>query len=106
MARKQEIIELDGRKYRVNEIPPLVLRQISMRWNDSLSKNDLGEENQALFKIIMSYVEVETSPDVWMRLDSDEAINNNTSLLSMQKLADEAYGISTDFLKDGENSQS
>ena len=106
MARKQKIVELDGRKYRVNEMPPLVARQVSLRWNDSISKDDLGEENQALFKIVMSHVEVETSPNVWMKLDSDEAINNNVSFVSMQKLADEVIDLTLSFLKDGENSQS
>ena len=45
MARKQEIVELEGRKYRVSEMPPLMARQVLMKWDDSLSKNDLGEEN-------------------------------------------------------------
>lgn len=106
MARKQEIVELEGRKYRVNEMPPLMTRQVFVRWNDSLSKNDLGEENQELFKKVLSNVEVETSPNVWLKLDTDEAINENVSFMSMQKLSDKVVDLSIGFLKDGENSQS
>ena len=106
MARKQEIVELDGRKYRVSEMPPLVARQVFIKWNDSLAKNDLGEENQALFKKILSNVEIETSPNVWLKLDTDEAINENVSFQSMQKLGDKVVDLSIGFLKDGENSQS
>lgn len=106
MARKQEIIELEGRKYRVNEMPPLLVRQVFIKWNDSLAKNDLGEENQALFKKILSNVEIETSPNVWLKLDTDEAINENVSFVSMQKLSDKVVDLSVGFLKDGENSQS
>lgn len=106
MARKQEIVELDGRKYRVSEMPPLVARQVFVKWNDSLAKDDLGEENQALFKKILSNVEVETSPNVWLRLDTDDAINENVSFQSMQKLGDKVVDLSIGFLKDGENSQS
>lgn len=106
MARKQEIVELDGKKYRVNEMPPLMTRQVFVRWNDSLAKNDLGEENQELFKKVLSNVEVETSPNVWLKLDTDEAINENVSFVSMQKLGDKVVDLSIGFLKDGENSQS
>lgn len=106
MARKQEILELDGKKYRVNEMPPLMTRQVFVRWNDSLTKNDLGEENQELFKKVLSNVEVETSPNVWLKLDTDEAINDNLSFQSMQKLGDKVVDLSIGFLKDGENSQS
>lgn len=106
MARKQEIVELEGKKYRVNEMPPLLARQVFIKWNDSLSKNDLGEENQALFKKILSNVEVETSPNVWLRLDTEDAINDNLSFVSMQKLSDKVVDLSIGFLKDGENSQS
>lgn len=106
MARKQEILELDGKKYRVNEMPPLMTRQVFVRWNDSLAKNDLGEENQELFKKILSNVEIETSPNVWLKLDTDEAINENVSFVSMQKLSDKVVDLSVGFLKDGENSQS
>lgn len=106
MARKQEIVELDGKKYRVNEMPPLMTRQVFVRWNDSLTKNDLGEENQELFKKVLSNVEVETSPNVWLKLDTDDAINENVSFQSMQKLGDKVVDLSIGFLKDGENSQS
>ena len=106
MARKQEIIELDGKKYRVNEMPPLMARQIFMKWDSSLSKNDLGEENQELFKKILSNVEVETSPNVWLKLDTEVAINDNVSLESMIKLGDKIINLTIGFLKDGENSQS
>lgn len=106
MARKQEIIELDGKKYRVNEMPPLMVRQVFIKWNDSLAKNDLGEENQALFKKILSNVEVETSPNVWLKLDTEDAINENVSIQSMLKLGDKVVDLSVGFLKDGENSQS
>lgn len=106
MARKQEIVELDGKKYRVNEMPPLMVRQVFIKWNDSLAKDDLGEENQALFKKILSNVEIETSPNVWLKLDTDDAINENVSFQSMQKLGDKVVDLSIGFLKDGENSQS
>lgn len=106
MARKQEIVELEGKKYRVSEMPPLVARQVFIKWNDSLAKDDLGEENQELFKKILSNVEIETSPNVWLKLDTDEAINENVSFQSMQKLGDKVVDLSIGFLKDGENSQS
>ena len=106
MARKQEIVELEGRKYRVSEMPSLMARQVLMKWDDSLSKNDLGEENQVLFKKILSNVEIETSPNVWLKLDTDEAINDNLSFASMKELGDKVVDLTIGFLKNGENSQS
>lgn len=106
MARRQEIVELEGRKYRVSEMPPLMARQVLMKWDDSLSKNDLGEENQVLFKKILSNVEAETSPNVWLRLDTEDVINDNLSFASMKELGDKVVDLTIGFLKNGENSQS
>ena len=74
-----------------------------LRWTASLEKDDGGNENQELFYIIMKAVEVEISPNRWVRLDSEELINQHTRAIFINKLADEVLSLTLGFYKDGES---
>lgn len=103
MAREQVIKEFDGKKFRINEVPPEDARRIMLRWAASLEKDDNGKENQELFHLIMKSIEVEISPDRWIKLDSAELINQHTRARFINNLTEEALSLTLGFYKDGES---
>lgn len=106
MARKQEIKEFGGKKFRLNEIPPLEAIKIGRRWLPSFDKDDGGEENVKLVEKVLTFVEVEISPDRWIKLDSAELVNQHTRATFIISLCEAELGLSFDFLNSGESSNS
>lgn len=66
-------------------------------------------ENERLFKLLMKYVEVQPEPDKnpdwWIRLDTEESINQNVSAKGVLELEKEVIDFSTDFFSSGKLTQ-
>ena len=66
-------------------------------------------ENERLFKLLMKYVEVQPEPDKnpdwWIRLDTEESINQNGSAKGVIQLEKEVIDFSTDFFSSGKLTQ-
>ena len=66
-------------------------------------------ENERLFKLLMKHVEVqvepEKNPDWWIRLDTDEAINQNISADGCLQLEKETIDFTTHFFSSGKLTQ-
>ena len=66
-------------------------------------------ENERLFKLLMKYVEVQPEPDKnpdwWIRLDTEESINQNVSAKGVIQLEKEVIDFSTDFFSSGKLTQ-
>lgn len=103
MALKQEIKEFEGKKFRINEMRPMDARKVMLRWGASLEKDDDGKENQGLFYLLMKYVEVEIASDKWIRLDTEELVNQHTRGTFINKIGDEVISLSLGFYEDGKN---
>ena len=102
MARKQEIKEFGGKKFRLNEIPPLEAIVIGDKWTLAFDNNGNSDVKREVIIQILSYVEVEIEKDRWIKLDSAELINQHTRVSFIITLCNAEMGLAFDFLKGGE----
>lgn len=77
MARKQEILTIEGKKFRLNEVDSFTGRRIALRY-DAAKENNY-EESENLMRLIFSFVEVEVAEGKWVKLDNDELIKQHVS---------------------------
>ena len=110
MATKTKIVQIDGRNYRISELPLMVARDVMFNYPTTLLPK-IGNygENERLFKLLMKYVEVQPEPDKnpdwWIRLDTEESINQNVSAKGVIQLEKEVIDFSTDFFSSGKLTQ-
>ena len=110
MATKTKIVQIDGRNYRISELPLMVSRDVMFNYPTTLLPK-IGNygENERLFKLLMKYVEVQPEPDKnpdwWIRLDTEESINQNVSAKGVIQLEKEVIDFSTDFFSSGKLTQ-
>ena len=110
MATKTKIVQIDGRNYRISELPTMLARDVMMNYPLTLlPKVGNYGENERLFKLLMKHVEVQPEPDKnpdwWIRLDTEDSINQNVSAKGVLELEKEVIDFSTDFFSSGKLTQ-
>lgn len=104
MATKTKIVQIDGRNYRISELPTLVARDVMMNYPLTLlPKVGNYGENERLFKLLMKHVEVQPEPDKnpdwWIRLDTEDSINQNVSAKGVLELEKEVIDFQQIFFE-------
>lgn len=100
-AQKYKLIELNARRYRVNQMDVFDNRRVCMTYPLNLIPK-VGEykENEDMFRLLMKYVEVEIQGR-WVRLDNDELIRQNVSPMACFELEKEVIDLTTGFFSSG-----
>lgn len=100
-AQKYKLIELNARRYRVNQMDVFDNRRVCMTYPLNLIPK-VGEykENEDMFRLLMKYVEVEIQGK-WVRLDNDELIRQNVSPMACFELEKEVIDLTTGFFSSG-----
>lgn len=102
MAGKTKIVEIEGKKFHIEELDCLRARRVALLMDDKEHKVENFEECR---NILFAKVKMDAGNGVLVSLDTEEIITQNLSLKGLVRLEAEASELTFGFLAgDGEQS--
>lgn len=100
-ALDHKLIELGTKHFRINKMRVFDTRRVAFQYPTTMMpKIGCYSENEELFRLLMSYVEVEVSGQ-WIPLKNDDLINQHVQATDWLTLEMEVVDLTTGFFSNG-----